>query len=506
MNYSDEVKKLLSDRDWRINNLYYIKDAKGKKVKFKLNDAQKDLYEHMHSFNVILKARQLGFTTFCMIYFLDACLFNRNHSAGVIAHTRDISEDLFKNKIKFAYDNLPDWLKSVCSATSDSARQLVFSNGSSITVGTSLRSGTFQKLLVSEYGKISARYPEKAVEIKTGAFNTVHAGQEIFVESTAEGASGEFYDLCNRALRLEQMGAELTDLDPKLFFYAWHKCPEYKLSAEVSITAPMEEYFDKIGVNLTAGQRAWYVKKAEQQGEQMKREFPSTPEEAFEQSMEGSIYNQQMAMVRKNGQITRIPYEHSKPVYTFWDLGRGSDYMSIWFFQQVGNDYRFIDYHESNGEGYGYYAKLLQAKGYVYAEHVLPHDGGTNTIGTVLSTTKEQLENLGIRPCRVVPRTNDLWADIIGPCRNIMPRCFFDEIRCSQGIKHLDNYRRKWDEKTGMWMDKPLHDESSHCADAFRTFAMGYMGRHSELYGWNNNDEIQFADDGMGDLTSMLYR
>ena len=487
---------MLNSREWRLNNLYYIKDVHGRKIKFKLNWAQQNLYDNLHTYNCILKARQLGFTTFAMIYFLDACLFNSDHSAGVIAHTREDAEDLFKNKIRYAYDNLPEWLKEARPAKQDSARKLEFSNGSSITVGTSLRSGTFQKLLVSEFGKIAARYPDKAKEIKTGALNTVHLGQQIFVESTAEGQQGEFYDLCERARKLKEAGKELTRLDPRFHFYPWYEHPGYCLGqAEIqttSIDIKAKEYFDSLGIELSPGQKAWYIKKAEQQGEEMKREFPSLPKEAFEQSMEGAIYQQQMSLIRQNKQITHVPHEPSQRVYTFWDLGKGSDYTSIWFFQHIGNKYNFIDYHESYGEGWAFYANLLNSKGYVYGEHLLPHDGNTAIAGKKMSSARQDLTELGVRPIRIVPRTLDVWADIRGPCRSTLPRCWFDEERCAQGIKHLDNYRKEWDDRLSQWKDKPRHDEASHCADAYRTFVMGYQGRQQELIDYT--DRPQYAD------------
>jgi len=115
------IKAKLGDRNWRLNNLYWIKDKAGKKIRFKPNWAQRTFYTALWYFNVILKARQLGFTTFILIYFLDACLFNSNHSAGVIAHNLDDAQKIFRDKVKFAYDNLPDWLKTEVTATSNSA-------------------------------------------------------------------------------------------------------------------------------------------------------------------------------------------------------------------------------------------------------------------------------------------------------------------------------------------------------------------------------------------------
>ena len=451
----------------------------------------------MHYYNVILKARQLGFSTFILIYLLDSCLFKPNHACGVIAQGLTEAEDLFKNKVKFAYDNIPKWLKDELPAKTDSARRLEFSNGSSITVGTSLRGGTFQKLHVSEYGKIAARYPDKAREIKTGALNTVHAGQQIFVESTAEGQQGEFFELVERSRKLRYEGKELSTLDPKLHFFPWYDNPNYVLGEKdiknTSIDIKTAEYFQKLSVELTPGQKAWYVKKAEQQGEDMKREYPSTPAEAFEQSMEGAIYQKEMSLVRSKGQIGCFPHEASQPVYTWWDLGKGSDDTTILFFQHIGNEYRFIDYHESNNEGWGFYAKLLNSKPYVYKEHVLPHDGETKIAGKTITTAKSDLEELGVRPIRIVPRTKDVWGDIKGQCRNVLVRCAFDEKHCAQLIKHLDNYRREWDDKLAVWKNKARHDEASHGADGFRTFAMGFIERQEEITYYGGEQE--YAED-----------
>lgn len=478
----DYLTERLSDRDWRLDNLYYIRNAKGERVLFKRNWAQKNFFENIWYFNTILKARQLGFSTFILIYMLDACLFNDNHSAGVIAQSLVDASDLFENKVKYAYDNLPDEIKLMIPAEQDSSRKLSFANGSSITVGTSLRGGTYQKLHISEYGKISAKYPDKAQEIKTGAFNTVHAGQQIFVESTAEGQGGEFYDLCERAKRLDEQGDELTVLDPKFHFYPWFKNPEYCLTEEdarkVAFTAEAKKYFSELeakGVSLNKGQRAWYIKKAEQQGDDMKREFPSTPEEAFETAVEGAYYSTQLALIRRKGQVTSVPYDPAFPVNTFWDIGI-SDMVTIWFMQYIAQEYRFVNYFEDHNEGIEYYADILKdlhrMRGYRYDTHYMPHDGNARSLQTG-KTLEETARNHGIDPIIIVPRTSDLKNDI-QKCRNILPMCWFDKENCAQGLSHLGNYRKEWDDKLSVWRDRPRHDSASHGADGFRTFAVGY--------------------------------
>lgn len=468
------LKNKLSDRDWRLNNLYWIKDKEGRKVKFKLNWAQKHFHNNFWYFNVILKARQLGFTTYTMILFLDECLFNSNRSAGVIAHTKVDASDIFQNKVKFAYDNLPDWLKSNITADSNSSNKLIFNNGSSFTVGTSLRSGTYQMLLVSEYGKVSAKYPEKAKEIKTGALNTVEVGQKIVVESTAEGKTGEFFDLCETARHLKEQGKPLTRLQPRFHFYPWFNNPDYRLTdEETALTAvPKEtlEYLSKIK-GLTQNQIAWYAAKESIMGEEMRREYPSNPEEAFEGSLEGAYYTREMQLVRNKGLIACYDYDPRFPVRTFWDLGGGADQFSIWFHQFIKNRHIMIDYHESNNQGWDYYQKLFTSLGYNYLEHYLPHDGTTRIIGREVMTSKQLAEQVGIKPIKLVKRTKSVHMDVMNKCRPILPNVAFDEKHCALGISRLDSYRRKWDRINSQWLEEHQHDDASHGADSFRTFS-----------------------------------
>lgn len=486
-----EFRQNLSSKAWRLNNLYRIKDSTGAAVSFCPNEAQVELYNNLHYFNVILKARQLGFSTFIVIYILDACLFNDNQTCGIIADTLDNAQDLLDSKARFAYENLNPYIKEAIPLTTDSAQTMEWANGSKIKVGASLRSGTYQKLHVSEYGKIAARRPDKAAEIKTGAFNTVHAGQQIFVESTAEGQQGEFYDLVQLARNLEHEGRELTPLDPKFFFYPWYKCSTYTLGEGGMIDANQQEYFKGIeakeGIKINHGQQAWYANKQRLMGDLMKREFPTTPDESFEASLEGAYYNKQMVIVRRNKQITRVPHDASRVVHTFWDLGI-NDSMTIWFMQHIGFEMRFIRYFEASGEGLQFYANYLASLGYVYGKHYWPHDGNTRD----LSTGKERqttAKEFGIKPIIIVPRAVKV-SDEIELVRQVLPKCWFDEENCAEGIKHLDSYRKEWDDKNGVWRDSPRHDAASHGADAFRTFAKGYRGEMQQMYAPHEPDAL----------------
>lgn len=466
----DDFHRCCTDKMWRMNNLYWIKDKRGDKVKFRPNRAQRRLMENRHGRDIGLKARQLGFTTWYQIHELDECLFNNNTNAGVIAHNEKDCQAFFKDKIKYAYDALHPYLKEKLRASNDSANELRFDNGSVIRVGTSLRSGTYQLLHISEYGKLCAQRPDRALEVKTGALPTVPIGGEIFIESTAEGRIGDFFRMCEIA---RKHTGELTPLDFKFHFFPWHEDPENTLDATPLLTNHYLEYFknlEKRGIVLTNGQKSWYIKTEGFLGEEMKRENPSYPEEAFEAAVEGAYFSKQMAQVRSKGQILHVPLEAHLPVHTFWDLGR--DTTAIWFFQKVGFDYRFIDYFQNSGEDMAYYVSALQGKPYNYGDMYLPHDGTRQSLASKTSPADVLYENRF--QVRIVNRTPNK-DNSIEKARQVLPKCFFDTALCKEGIVCLDSYRKEKDEKLGTWKKQPLHNAASHGADAFMTFADGFF-------------------------------
>jgi hypothetical protein len=281
----ERIKEKLADKYWRMNNLYYIKDKDGKKIKFKFNWAQEKFHKERHNRNLILKARQLGFTTYKCIDKLDDVLFNSYLDAGIICHTVDDAEKIFNHKVKFAFDNLPQWLRDRRKPNTDKAGELRFPNHSSISVSAGFRGGTLAGgLHVSEYGKICAKYPEKAREIKSGALNAVPIEADADFESTAEGMDGDFYKMVTKAQLIDDK--DLSPLDFKLHFFSWWQASEYRLNpVGIKIPDELQDYFATLeadhGIKLDVEQRAWYFKKSEEQDQDMHQEYPSFPEEAF---------------------------------------------------------------------------------------------------------------------------------------------------------------------------------------------------------------------------------
>lgn len=481
LNSKDKLLKALGNKWFRLCSLYYIKDKNGQKVKFKPNKAQRERFINKHCRDLILKARQLGFTTFEMLDALDDCLFIPDFSAGCICHKLDDAQDIFDNKIRYAYEAVDtEWLGifkhlglTWPKPESDKSLGYKFTNGSKIGVSTSYRGGTLQRLHVSEFGKICRQYPAKAREIVTGAFEAVGIGNQITLESTAEGQEGYFYEYSKTAQQLQEQEKQVTELDFQFHFFPWWQEPAYKMQAEgVIMPGWMSDYFDdleaKYGIVTTQEQRNWYAKKAADLGDDMKREYPSFPDEAFAQSVEGAYYAIQMRDLRKHGRLTdKVHHNPSLGVITGWDLGM-NDMMCIWFAQIVGREVHLIDYYENSGEGLGFYADILNKKGYRYTAHFGPHDLAVRELGTGESRV-EAAEKFGIR-FEIVPRISN-HAEGRDAVRRFLPMCWMNETDCHEGMKALDSYRKEWDEKLGKWKEKPLHDWASHGAKAFETLA-----------------------------------
>lgn len=473
------LKIKLADRLWRLNHLYSITDKQGGKIRFTMTAPQRDYFTGMHTRNIILKARQLGFTTLVCLIQLDAALFE-SAKCALIAHTLNDAKRLFREKVKYAYDNLPTLLKQANPARNDSAGELVFSNGGSLYISTSFRGGTLRYLHISEFGKICAAFPEKAREIVTGAFEAVATKGVVTIESTAEGRTGYFFDYCQTAEKTLLSNRPLGQLDWKFFFFPWWKNPQYALPLRRPLPRRLQAYFSDVQaknrITLTEEQQAWYHAKASTLGEDMMREYPSIPAEAFQQSIEGAYYAHQFRYLYEHQRIGTLPANPHLPVHTFWDLGVG-DATVIWFVREVGSEFHLIDYYQNSGEGLRHYLQVLKARAYPYGEHWAPHDIEHREFSGDGKTRRQRAYEGYVLDgdiyrlnFKVVPR---LCIDEgIESVREILPRCAFDSVTCEQGLSHLERYRKAWDNQHGCWKDKPLHDASSHAADAFRYFAV----------------------------------
>lgn len=192
---------------------------------------------------------------------------------------------------------------------------------------------------------------------------------------------------------------------------------------------------------------------------------------SFDAAIKGAYYANEIARLRQENRICGVPYQPEIAVNTYWDLGI-SDTTSIIFAQTIGKEIHVVDYYSNNGYGLDHYAKVLSEKPYVYANHYLPHDVRVRELGTGKSREEVLKGYLGRRKIKVV---KDIGRESgINAARAIFNRCWFD-TKTEGLVDALAQYTQEWDDKKGMFKDKPLHNWASHPADSFRYMAVGYQ-------------------------------
>jgi phage terminase large subunit len=183
----------------------------------------------------------------------------------------------------------------------------------------------------------------------------------------------------------------------------------------------------------------------------MKREFPTTPDEALSVSVEGTYYGPQIARAEIEGRIGHFPPDHHYAVNTAWDIGIG-DATAIWFYQFLSDSgrLRFLYYYEMTGEGAEHYARKIRQlatehRWPAYGYHFLPQDVAVREWGTN-KTRVEQLIELGIPPSRVPRHEVD---DGINAVRMNFGHFEFDEHGCSDGLRHCGPIARNGTRNAG---------------------------------------------------------
>lgn len=301
-----------------------------------------------------------------------------------------------------------------------------------------LRGIYLDRAVLDEYGL----HPAKTFSEVIGPTLVDRGGKALFL-GTPNGKN-QFYDIAQHAKAEEAKG------NPDWFFR------EYKASQTGLLDAG---YLAQAAAVMTPDEYA--------------QEF----ECSFEASVKGAIYARELESVRSGGRVCGVPYDPALPVDTDWDLGIG-DAMSVWFSQSTrAGEVRLIDYHEAAGEGFPYYANLLASKGYVYGTHWAPHDIAVRELGSGKSRL-EVAAGFGLR-FDVTPRIHGAAGveveEGIAAVRLLLPRCWFDAVKCKRGIEALMHYRRDYNRSLNEFKATPVHDWASHGADAFRGLAVRHQ-------------------------------
>lgn len=361
--------QLIKNQRWRLDNLYWIVTKDGDKSVFRMNRAQKHFYDnylavekpyHRH---VILKSRQLGFTTFIDLFILDAILFNPNKEGLVIAHKVQDATEIFDKKIDFAIRNMAaDIKEAFFKINHRSARKVQVGidygpdqgSVSSISVSVSGRSGTYHYVHISEFAKMCVAFPKRAEEVERGTFPTVPFDGFIFIESTAEGMAGRFYEIFQQNwLTRDSITPQLSQVQFLPHFYNWQyddmemkkiyepipvkdmiKCEidwesyqkEHKLS-DVEITYYYMKWLQFGGKNSPDAIKS------------LMQEYPTTQEEAFlstGQTYFSTAKVAELMKVAENGEIGEVLADEKGDI-RFIPTSGGN--LEIFKHPEVGNKY-----------------------------------------------------------------------------------------------------------------------------------------------------------------------
>ncbi len=469
---------------WRLRNLYHIKRADdGRIIKFAPRAEQQRVYDMLFKEGVkrliILKARRLGMSTALDVLLTDQMLWNAGTQCSLVDQTAADAERKLATIAKVAVENLPSGTLQHIERVRDSGSILEVSvagnAASSFFAGLRARGGTNNWLHLSEWGVIQADDPRRSEEILTGAIPSAEHGR-IIVETTWKGGrGGHLWEIVKGALETPE--AAKTDKDWRVVFFPWWKDPTYVVEGDVSTISPaISQYLDGMeqttGHTFTPQQRLWYDRQQRQLGLFIFREFPTTLDECFKSPVEGAIYAGELDKLRASGAISAFKYDNSTLVHTAWDLGSPVNTV-VWYFQVIkGNEVRVIDCDLDLDFTPVQRVAHMQAKGYPYGTHYLPHDAAaTRTSG---KADAQVYTEAGLANVRVLPRTHDVWIGI-NACLQMFPRFSFRLPACERGLDALANYAYKRSSATGIVVNEPVHNWASHAADALRMIAEAEM-------------------------------
>lgn len=231
---------------------------------------------------------------------------------------------------------------------------------------------------------------------------------------------------------------------------------------QIAMNNPNEWFAHKLTVEDTNHISLYEIEKERAQGlmsdDLIQQEFYTS----FEMGVEGSYYAKYLDSMRLRGQLGNVPWEPAFKVNTAWDLGV-RDSTTIIFFQSIGQTIRIIDCYENSKVGLEHYAKVIDQKPYSYGKHIAPHDIKVMEFGSGL-TRIEKARQLGIN---FITAPDMSIEDGIESVRSSLSKVWIDG-NCSSFIRALENYRQEYDTKKKVYKNHPLHDWSSHWADAMR--------------------------------------
>ena len=468
------------DPCWRLGHLYSIRTREGAIIPFRPRLQQQQIihliYRQDYRRIIILKARQLGFSTLLGVVCADRLCFGTGQQISLIDQTLEDARHKLRDITLVAYESLDPALKKELPITRSNTGELAVkftrheeAKSNTMFAGTHARGGANSFLWVSEWGVIQATDLARSEEILTGALPSVGDGVCVVETTWKGGRNGHLWSLVKSALETPE--DQKGPLDWRVVFFPWQNEPSYCDAIPRPLREETQRYFaDK--PDITPGQQSWYQRKRAELGMFIKREYPTMLEECFQAPVEGAIYAEQIDKLRAEEAIRPWIVDNSSLTHTCWDLGSPINTV-VWYFQLVGADeIRVVDCDMDLDLAPVERVARMLAKGHLYGSHFLPHDAlATQKSGrTFLSELKEA----GLANLKAVPRTDDVWVGV-NRLRQMLPRFSFRVPQCERGLEALCNYRTMRETSTGLARDEPVHDFSSHACDALRVVAEAEM-------------------------------
>lgn len=480
-NSVEEQKELFKNPIWRIGNMYHCIDGDTSAVvKFRPKPPQCVLLYWIYVLKrnrfVILKARQLGFSTCIAIIGTDETIFNKDTTFNICSHTEDSAKDLLREKVRFNLDKLPRGIQFKLDTANCNQNELVFADNWKIRSKVKVRSGTSQVLHVSEWGKVAAVDPIRSEEIRTGTLPTAKAKNSlVFIESTYEGpAAGDFYDMIQMSMQTTEDNA-VSDSYWYMFF-PWYyekgyrtECkPEWLEKRTLIYFEDLERKLEADGNPFTFDdeQKYFWQRKSYELGPKMQREMPSTAEEAMTAPVDGAIYAERLIENDRNGRVTDFEWDRNKAVFAVLDVGM-EDPCAIWLLQTDGRDIDIIYSYEENRKGAAHFVNLFHQLDIPIRRWILPWDAQPKNATHGWMT---EFKKAGARDVVRLKKYNGSKRMQIDYMLTAFPRLRFRKNATQDGRAAISAYH--WEEMSpGQLKPAPVHDWSSHFGQAF-----GYIG------------------------------
>jgi hypothetical protein len=421
---------------------------------------------------LIPKARRLGMSTTLGIIAADCLIWEPQWQGSLIDQNAADASRKLDRIVRVALENLPPWLAERIHWIKSNDSQITidaFSTGErSFYAGMNARGGSNDFLWISEWGVIQHEDPKRSGRIRSGALPSARHGITVIETTWAGGKGGDVWELLEPSL-----AGKANDWCVR--FFPWWVDPR-NVASDSTMDTEAECYFNKIaprlereGVALDEAQRKWWARERRAQGIFMPRENPTFLDECWSAPIQGSVYAEAIERARAEGRICAMPIDGSNLVHTSWDLGSPENTV-VWYWQVVGREIRFVDCDRGERGTLTERVAGMLGKGYNYGKHFLPHDAAqTERSG---SNFLSELAKAGLpsRSLVAIPRTASIWIGI-NHALELFPSVAFRSPACDDALSALSTYRTRRQGEGALTADEPVHDWSSHTADAFRMMA-----------------------------------